>query len=1231
MTADISPQQMMQMMAAAMSQGQGGGALGGGAQLPPVLAQHGQMPYYEHLISGIPWLGRSPFAIFLYPYIQQLLAKAGTIPGSWNDRNMLDVLQLDAFRGQWMAAQRAAAQADREIYIQGFRGITTGLLGIPWGPAQIRAAEAFADAAVSMAPTLNMFFPQWMDTLLGTRGSAALMMANMMPAMRYRIDPSSGRLGGITADVASSVVQQIYRDLYVVGDLRNMRGIGAGQLGQLFAELSSRGLISGLLDPRETLAELMRQGEGPTARMVRQILRQPAGEPVDLAKLTMQDVERLATNPEVQREMQSLNINKIKTNLTTYIDALAAVKEIFGAEGEPDAPMPKLLAALDALTGGGLGRIGGAQITNIVRMTQQLAQMAGISMSTVMQIQQGAAQQARSMGMDTTMAPLATQHALAWTAAYRGGGFGATPVWGASSADELMIRGQRLFLQAAASPAAQRMAVLLRLHEQGAFRPGSQAEAYAEALRRASETGVSYWTDPVTGKVRDFAMDQDEWRRMIQISSIARIEDNGLVRLLLQRTANEEIIARNNLPDVVRSLQWRDVANQMSGSLAKSLRISGIEVNMAKAREMMGAILHIDPKAFGDTEQRTAAIADIIAKHTGVSAEQARQAALQVYPDLAEAAPYVIGAPFIDVFRLVSPRIQQIAAINSVLQRMELRARTSLAGVTGGGVMRRIMEQVIEAGKGDSDLVKIITGALPTVSAAEAQQAIVPLMQKMQSAYAEYRKGMEKLARAQYDPKEMQNVQAYRQQLEQLTDALVQTEIQLAGALQAHLPSSSIIQRSTVERAKEVSTNVREAATKLGAAPKSPEEITAYLATDQGKTFAAAVRDMMTLSGEIIAQAKITPIAISAYGPDTMRKIAELQEIDLKMQKLADRHAGGDIARLLAAGNSEARQLQAQRQKLLEDISKRIVDKFDWTMLPEEVREEVLQRSEAIKLSSSQQRAALKLAGALSQEEIETILTVETALPTEEQRKQGRAGLVKRLTESGRLKDMQDKSDEYKWQVLTAAASMRAYAGAQTRAAYDNMMLRASVDVKELLQGVGLDSEQHSKAVEDLTGFVMRSREGHARVQSAIDIIRDVRGSFLEKYQRKMEAADWSRLAEAYDRYQNAQDNTAKESALRTLTEFGLNPEDAAYLRSLGILKPGGVKIEDLVQRIKEITPSEVSAAGAALPSQVTAVLAKGTVLKIEGTLSLDGSFSGTGVLDASGSTGMPYLPTANA
>lgn len=524
------------------------------------------------------------------PYLMGMMGSQGMMPfGVGHDQNVYDIMRNYESARSRQALLQAAAQQDRQSYMEAMRG-GAAMLGVPWGIQQRRAAGAVADFGVMATPLLAEIAPEMLDQLAGSRGSATVMAHRMMMGNRYRIDPVTGRMG--FSGASNTAMQgQLFQDLFTNGELSDLRGMTAGQFGGLYDELSRRGMISGPSQPPRLAvrSEVMRMHQTDPLGLAEAARNQGVSLPSNLAELRPEDLDKLRLDPAVGDRLRSLDTNRVKQSLKQYVDAVSAMRDIFGDMGRPDAPMGQLIAGLEALTQGGVGRIDPGRLNMMVRTTQELSRATGVSMDSALMVQQHAANRAVALGIDPLHAVAATQGSLAWGGAYRAMGGNSVAAWGRNDADAMLQLDTNLRVSAAASQSANRLGVLMRMRQAaGGFEAGSTAEA----MSRAVMAGETEFIDPTTGAARSLRMSGTEFANVMQGARSASGESLGLssgqiAGLLSQRYTNEEYIERYDIGGIVRQMQpgemrdWR--AKRYQESLSQALQGAGMDAAAANA------------------------------------------------------------------------------------------------------------------------------------------------------------------------------------------------------------------------------------------------------------------------------------------------------------------------------------------------------------------------------------------------------------------------------------------------------------------------------------------------------------------------------------------------------------------------------------------------------------------------------------------------------------------------
>ena len=734
------------------------------------------------------------------PQISRMMGQVGMTPmGVGHDQNAYDRLMNQRYSMMQMQAMQQAAQSDRDNYMKTFRGLAA-VSGTPFGAEQRRAAMSLANAATTMSPMFAEMMPEFMDQLGGLRGSATVMSKRMIDAGRYRIDPVSGRMG-MSAETVGAISNNLYSNFYSDENLPRMKGITAGQVGSLYGELQSRGMV-GTAAAQGRYMGL--RGDDPRASTFRALEELRSSDPAALAKagrntgvdvgspngLKAEDLDKLNLDPAVAGKLRSFDAGRIKRSVKSYVDVVAAMRDIFGDMGRPNAPMAELIAGIEALTMGGMGQIDPGRMGMMVRQTYNLAKQTGVTMDNVMQMQGHAAQRAGQMGIEPTFAMQATQGALAFGGAYRAQGHAAHQAWGSMSADQVTQLDANLRIQASSSNMANRMAAAVRASEQvGGFAEGSDAARFVAAARGGSNQWIA-----ADGSVRSMMLRDREFAKMLtgakdRDGKGANLSEGDVQSLLSQRDTNREYVEKFGMGNTVRRSQGVDelhpfVGGRMQETLASKFRDqmarSGMPAADAakQAHEAASAIgqkvtrrmFDLSTEEFADTGTRNKAIAGFIQEELeaagkddflGGMSQDAKEKFLGQTADrfygsanrsIKESAMYRSFGNLQNIHRLTNKTTLDESDRQQMQARFTSEMQDALSPLGHGTMLQRAVDALQKA-RPDSDGLEVVAAALGGVKIEDINRAMMPQFRKVMDKKKEVEE-LQKRIQAATDPLE---------------------------------------------------------------------------------------------------------------------------------------------------------------------------------------------------------------------------------------------------------------------------------------------------------------------------------------------------------------------------------------------------------------------------------------------------------------------------------------------
>lgn len=683
--------------------------------------------------------------MFVAPHLQQQMSNFGMLPGGLASQNVLDQMQVRRFQSEQQEMMSRIAQ---DYTPQGVTSTLRGmaaLAGSEFDAPQQAAAARLGSTMATAAPLLAQMYPSQLDALAGRTGSAVVMAQRMSEVNRFRSDPVTG-LTGFGAESSEQLARDVFDRLYTPENMSNMRGIRAGDVGDLYGQLTARGMIAG--DPRNRVQRFQEAidfaSQDDFAReRIRDTLREAGGPMpvdasgnIDLRQATQDQMDALHSDRDVGTQLRAFESDRVSSSIKGYVDVVSSMREIFGDFGKSDAPMAELIQGLEALSQGGLSQVSPGQLNQMVRTTSQLAQTSGMTLDAAFAMQQQASQGLEARGLNRVMSSQMTQGAMGFGQAMSATGANATPAFGLGSSDELRQLDQNLRVSAAASPMANAFGAILRARDElGAFDEGSEAEALSQALM----TGQGQYVH--NGRVVDIGeMDPNKIAGLMAAgNSVMNLADaRGFIT---NRKANQEQIFENNLgnlvreevqPDRVRSNVLSDPTRLAARNFLR--RVDGFEDTATRdaASRDIGDAVDIALANMTDADrrdpERRRQVMEMAIKSAvpQLSDEQARFLAVDSFNEIQRRAEQDYGAhgSFENLMTVMNERTLEQGQNVRVRESLNAGIKNDLAGLAGsGGVMERAIAAIQKAGEGGEEaaLGKVLAEAFGGIAAEDIQ------------------------------------------------------------------------------------------------------------------------------------------------------------------------------------------------------------------------------------------------------------------------------------------------------------------------------------------------------------------------------------------------------------------------------------------------------------------------------------------------------------------------------
>jgi hypothetical protein len=671
---------------------------------------------------------------------QQVLAMAGGMLGSQTGMmpmggmgtNLHSTIHQQMFSASHMRAMQSAAQNDQQIMLDIERGMMAAA-GRKLTDSDIQGLNKLNGFLSNVAPYID---PQMMNTLSGGR-SASNLTRYMHIGGQFRRDAVTG-FSGMSGDTSASIAQGVYQHYFSNPDYgQATAGLNSLQMGEMFDELTRRGMMPGIGTLRQRVAGGIMAARSNGAD-VTGILKGAGVDlgltpvtPEGLMNLSDTQLQKLSANTDIQHGMRSADAGRITATLDKYKGAIAAVQEIFGENGKPNAPMPELMQALERLTQGGMTQLSPGRVEMTVRNMSNAAKMAGVDMVTLSGMMNAAGSQTDALGLNPLFATQITNSGLLFSAGYNAAGLGENPAWGLQNNKQMTASHMASVGRAAGSSLANRMGALLRLSERiGA--PTGSAALMLSALRNGDIDPS--WND----------MSSEKFFQIM--SSGFGISTSEAQKALQHTDANQEFIHKYNLADTItRTAQPHEIRKlvaspRFSSAAYDMLAKSGVKSD--KLAKLLGdssaaALWSLDPATATDAKKRIAAVrsqaltdleAEAKADPNGDAAKflqsfkgdtAARDKALNAYIETGYADTQHVYKNQLGGEDLVSLLVRQSApaAASSQQAKADMEIRSALqskaAGfLSGGSPLFNLMRTLQQTGAtGEAGILKVLSGA----------------------------------------------------------------------------------------------------------------------------------------------------------------------------------------------------------------------------------------------------------------------------------------------------------------------------------------------------------------------------------------------------------------------------------------------------------------------------------------------------------------------------------------
>tara|TARA_R110000824_G_scaffold25456_3_gene88694 strand:+ start:5238 stop:10166 length:4929 start_codon:yes stop_codon:yes gene_type:complete len=592
-------------------------------------------------IAGTPMVDTSPMSSLNYQgpgsgianlagnlLLTPMMQSQGMLPLG-NASYMQAQRQNQFYQMQGEVLQGVAGQ-DTEGIFRSIRG-GAALAGVPMDREQTRAAREFAQTMAEQAPLLDLFVPGLMDTMAGEAGSVQKMAAQVTNANRYNMDPSTGKLG-FSGDSNKQMIEGLFESMFNQDNIVKMQGLRAGEMGEVYSRMSAEGLAGPKGNLRDRTIGAIRdiQNEGGDVAVDGALGALGSYDSGNLEKLSNKDLATLRdTSSTVSDRITEADTDRISGQLQDYVKSLSAIREVFGENGNPNAPIPELIGALEALTSNKMQQFDATRLNTMVRDMQALSQASGKS------IDQMTAMQQHSSADINKMIGYGGEHFAATSMGYgvtTGQGFqqvGGARGFGALSRTEAEAASQSLFNRSMSSEMANTLGAISRLEDTGSIPEEGPGKTLRNAMT-AVRQGDEFYTDNSNNRRRTPTR-ENEFRKLISEGGAGGVDVSDFNLFLGQTFANREALAGDQdlQKGAVRQqfFEFEREANKSAANATMKLSaFEGVDASskgsaaLSISRAANAAMFDLTPEDFADKKLRErVAIEAIQAEAAGIA------------------------------------------------------------------------------------------------------------------------------------------------------------------------------------------------------------------------------------------------------------------------------------------------------------------------------------------------------------------------------------------------------------------------------------------------------------------------------------------------------------------------------------------------------------------------------------------------------------------------------------
>jgi len=673
---------------------------------------------------------------------------AGSYMQAYRTREHLNMRQ--------QVAQAVSSQDTEGIY-RTLRG-AAAMAGMPFNREQQAAARSLAETASQFMPTLAMVAPEFADAISGERGSVQAMATQMLEANRYRVDPITGRMGyGVASN--RDMVEQVFETMFADDNMARMQGLRAGDVGQMYRQLAPEGLAGPRGGVRSRTIETLQRARDEGVDLVSIANEQGVnlGADQNLESLSNQELMKLRENKGIQSRLTQADSRQITDQLQGYVSSISAMREVFGENGNPNAPVPQLINALKALTSGQMQKFDANQLNTMVRDMQAMSQMSGKSIDQLLMMNQAAnASNTQVLGQyGVHFNPAATNIGVTTGMAFAESG-GATG-FGALSREQAEQAAMNMFSRGMGSQMANALGALTRIEEAGGFADNVAGREMKAALAAADAGAETYtFVDEAGNAVtRQTPTREEHFRAIVGRGAIEGMDAGDFNQMLGDRTSNlralstnqeRQMAAMRQQPQEINRLAAQTTANRLlsNSEIERQFADRGERARVASAlgRAATDAADNLTMEQLQDAKQRNQAIAEaLMAEATSqgmtLTEEQALNMAATSFGQRETVLRHFTGMDATGYAQTNSKAVRESRAEKQAMVSAQAGINEAMSGMgPKGGILQRLFTGLQKQGdRGTTADISTLLGDMFAVDMGQAAEKLTPLMREIQEQH----------------------------------------------------------------------------------------------------------------------------------------------------------------------------------------------------------------------------------------------------------------------------------------------------------------------------------------------------------------------------------------------------------------------------------------------------------------------------------------------------------------